>query len=136
MYLVNFNVFIDSLTIYFRCVMALIRGGTGNFPCPICLVPHEELGDLTKSYPLRSTGEMKDIHNEAQFLNMTNRDAYLKEFGLRDIEVLSSSDSESVLYFVLLICNLIERFLDDGWVGCIQRALLGSPPCVSWGTFL
>lgn len=67
--------------------MALIRGATGNYPCPICLVPHDELADVTKSFPLRSTESMKEIYQVAQGLNAADREVYLKDVGLRNIEV-------------------------------------------------
>lgn len=71
--------------------MALIRGSTGNYPCPICLVPHNELSDLTKTYRLRTTVEMAEIHTESQKMNATDREKYLKDVGLRDIEVSAFS---------------------------------------------
>ncbi|KAG1861238.1 hypothetical protein F4604DRAFT_1684061 [Suillus subluteus] len=44
-------------------MMSLIRGHGGKCPCPMCLVPLEELHDLSKTYALRSIGEaMEALH--------------------------------------------------------------------------
>lgn len=67
--------------------MALIRGATGNYPCPICLVPNDEQSDPTKTYPLRTTEDMKEIYDEVQDLSAVDREKQLKDAGLRDIEV-------------------------------------------------
>ncbi|KAG1858351.1 hypothetical protein C8R48DRAFT_544380, partial [Suillus tomentosus] len=37
-----------------QCVMALIRGLNSACPCPICLVPREELTDHSTTYPKRT----------------------------------------------------------------------------------
>ncbi|KAG1889652.1 uncharacterized protein F5891DRAFT_926277, partial [Suillus fuscotomentosus] len=37
-----------------QCVMALIRGLNSACPCPICLVPREELTDHSMTYPKRT----------------------------------------------------------------------------------
>ncbi|KAG1797825.1 uncharacterized protein HD556DRAFT_1431036 [Suillus plorans] len=37
-----------------ECIMSLIRGVMGKFPCPICLVPRAELHNLLKTWPLRT----------------------------------------------------------------------------------
>ncbi|KAG1884708.1 hypothetical protein F4604DRAFT_1676803 [Suillus subluteus] len=44
------NILTDTPT----CVMSLIRGVMGKFPCPICLVPRDELFDLLKIWPLHT----------------------------------------------------------------------------------
>ncbi|KAG1845088.1 hypothetical protein DFJ58DRAFT_717530 [Suillus subalutaceus] len=40
-----------------QCMMSLIRGRGGKCPCPVCLVPLEELHNLSKTHALRSIGE-------------------------------------------------------------------------------
>ena len=67
--------------------MALIRGIKANYPCPICLVPKEELSNLSKVYELRTTADMQGIWSEAQEMNSTQREQHLQEYGLRDIQV-------------------------------------------------
>jgi len=68
--------------------MALIRGINSHYPCPVCLVPAEDLSDLSKIYPLRTTEKMKEIYETAQKAGtMAAKDVILKEYGLRDVEV-------------------------------------------------
>ncbi|KAG2034064.1 hypothetical protein BDR03DRAFT_870910, partial [Suillus americanus] len=44
-----------------QVVMALIRGLMGKFPCPVCLIPREELSKGLNTYRLRSSGDAKAI---------------------------------------------------------------------------
>lgn len=67
--------------------MALTRGITSNFPCPVCLVPREEQHDVTKTFNLRSTDEMHEIYTLSQDLSAKDREEYLKDVGLRNVEV-------------------------------------------------
>ncbi|THH17156.1 hypothetical protein EUX98_g9183 [Antrodiella citrinella] len=85
-----------------QCVMALIRGIGGKCPCPICLVPKENLLDITLTYPLRSTETMKGTYEKAHSERLAaEREAILKEKGLRDVENvfwdLSNSDPYDAL---------------------------------------
>jgi len=68
--------------------MSLTRGNLANFPCPICLVPRASQSDLRRPFALRTTTDMRQIFNDAQALNGTARDNFLREYGLRDVEVL------------------------------------------------
>ena len=68
--------------------MALIRGVNSHYPCPICLIPSEELSDLSKIYPLRTTEKMKEVYKMAQEAEtMAGKEVILKEYGLRNVEV-------------------------------------------------
>ena len=67
--------------------MALIRGLNSSFPCPICLVSGEELADLLQPINLRTTDAMQQVYNDAQTLSAGEKDAKLKDYGLRDVEV-------------------------------------------------
>ena len=71
-----------------RCVMALIRGTNSHYPCPVCLVPAEDLSNLSKVYPLRTTEKMKEVYETAQRAEtMAEKEALLKDYGLRNVEV-------------------------------------------------
>ena len=70
-----------------RCVMALIQGLHGLCPCPKCLVPKNQLSDLTKKHPHRSGQGVQDLFNEAADLRVVDKENLLKTQGLRDIEV-------------------------------------------------
>ncbi|KAG2356490.1 hypothetical protein BDR07DRAFT_1453395 [Suillus spraguei] len=43
-----------------QCIMTLIHGMKCKFPCPICLVPREELGNVLTSYPFFARQEDKE----------------------------------------------------------------------------
>ncbi len=51
-------------------MMTLIRGGRCLHPCPVCLVPLDELLDLSKRHSLHTTEEMKDIFQCAELLTL------------------------------------------------------------------
>ena len=68
--------------------MALIQGVNSHYPCPVCLVPSEDLSNLSKIYPLRTTETMKEVYETAQRAEtMAAKEAVLKEYGLRNVEV-------------------------------------------------
>jgi hypothetical protein len=67
--------------------MALIRGFGSLTPCPVCLVPSDQLSNLSVTFPLRTKEDMKDQYERAQEHNVAEGDAILKAIGLRDVEV-------------------------------------------------
>lgn len=69
--------------------MALIRGLGSYAPCPICLVPHDKLADLSSNFELRTKEAMRSFYLQAQSPNLTasENDSILKKVGLRDVEV-------------------------------------------------
>ena len=67
--------------------MALTRGTKSNFPCPVCLVPKEEMhrGVIGS---LHTTETMREIYNEAMEMSTAEQcEALLKSFSLCGIEV-------------------------------------------------
>ncbi|KAG2145634.1 hypothetical protein BD769DRAFT_1382534 [Suillus cothurnatus] len=42
-----------------QCVMALIRGTNCKCPCPVCLVPKDELGNVLTPYPFRTSAAVQ-----------------------------------------------------------------------------
>ncbi|KAJ7111639.1 hypothetical protein C8R43DRAFT_1091525 [Mycena crocata] len=69
------------------CVMALIRGLQGLYPCPICFVPWNEQSDLSTEHPLRTAKESEEILTTARAKNTAaEREEILKDHGLRDAE--------------------------------------------------
>jgi len=83
--------------------MALIRGVKANYPCPVCLVPKEELSNLSKTYELRTTAGMQGIWSAAQEMNATQREQHLREHGLRDVQVAINHFYYLFWFNVLLI---------------------------------
>lgn len=75
-----------ALTSVFRCMMSLIRGLQCKCPCPVCLVPLDELHDLSKTFPIRSMKDAQvalDIYRQ----NRTEGEEVLKGLGLRPVAV-------------------------------------------------
>ena len=67
-------------------MMSLIRGRSGKCPCPVCLVPLDELHDLSKSFPLRSQTEAQEaLATWAE--NRARGEEILKKLGLRLVDV-------------------------------------------------
>uniref|UniRef100_A0A8H8CLW5 Uncharacterized protein n=1 Tax=Psilocybe cubensis TaxID=181762 RepID=A0A8H8CLW5_PSICU len=102
-----------------QCVMALTRGATSNFPCPVCLVPKENLSNLTTVYPYRTSAEMKHIYTEAQNFTAKDKENYLKEYGLRNVEnvfwMMNGSDVYKALSWDRLHAYHGGLFSDHLW---------------------
>ncbi|TFK46324.1 hypothetical protein OE88DRAFT_1715060 [Heliocybe sulcata] len=92
-----------------QSVMALIRGAKALHPCPICLIPAEEILDLSRTWPLRTTSTMMQEYEKAQTMNKTDADQHLKQFGLRAIDNvfwhINHSDPYEALAFDRLHAN-------------------------------
>lgn len=68
--------------------MTLIRGTGSMCPCPTCLIPKDQLSDLSVIVTKRTTSAMKEIYDHAKAnLNKTQQDERFKEFGLRGVQV-------------------------------------------------
>ena len=46
--------------------MALTRGPSSSYPCPICLVVNKEITDFTKTWPLRTAAQVQEVIQEAR----------------------------------------------------------------------
>ncbi|KAJ6473447.1 hypothetical protein DFH09DRAFT_891190, partial [Mycena vulgaris] len=69
------------------CVMALIRGLQGLYPCPICFVSWNEQSDLSTEHPLRTGRHSEKILGDARALRTAaEKEELLKDNGLRDVE--------------------------------------------------
>jgi len=53
-----------------RCVITLIRGLNSKFPCPVCLVPGDQLVNLSTDFPLCTSSEMEKIYQSTKDLNI------------------------------------------------------------------
>jgi hypothetical protein len=70
-----------------RCVMALIRGLQSNFPCPICLIPKDQLSKL-QGYPARDPAQSQATVSSARDAsNVKERERILKEYSLHNVDV-------------------------------------------------
>jgi hypothetical protein len=66
--------------------MSLIRGHHSKCPCPVCIVPLDELHDLSKSFRLRSMQDAMaalDVYEESK----ARGEELLKALGLRPVKV-------------------------------------------------
>lgn len=67
-------------------MMSLIRGVQCKRPCPVCLVPLNELSDLSKTFAIRTAKDAQDalvIYRRSK----TQGEELLKSLGLRAVEV-------------------------------------------------
>jgi hypothetical protein len=67
-------------------MMSLIRGAQCKCPCPVCLIPCEELSDLTKTHAIRSAKDAQaalDVYRQSK----SQGEALLKALGLRAVAV-------------------------------------------------
>lgn len=71
--------------------MALIRGLRGLCPCPKCLVPKDQLSDLSQVYDLRTAKGTQYLLDEAAELIQADKEDLLKSHGLRNVQVSLSS---------------------------------------------
>ncbi|KAG1800477.1 uncharacterized protein HD556DRAFT_1230432 [Suillus plorans] len=83
-----------------QCMMSLIRGLQCKCPCPVCLVPLDELHDLSKTFPIRSMKDAQvalDIYRQ----NRTEGEEVLKGLGLRPVAnalwLIENSDPHEAL---------------------------------------
>jgi hypothetical protein len=69
--------------------VSLTRGVKAKFPCPVCLVPKDELSNLSKLHQLRHQQEMQEIVTNAMTPGVLvgECERQLKAFGLRPIYV-------------------------------------------------
>lgn len=83
--------------------MALIRGLMGKFPCPVCLVPRDELSNTLKVFPLRTCTETKALLARVrECTTLDAREQILSSQSLRDVDVSLA---------LILICILLSLLL-------------------------
>ncbi|KAG2143770.1 uncharacterized protein EDB93DRAFT_1241355 [Suillus bovinus] len=70
-----------------QSTMVLTRGVRALWPCPICLVPHDKLSDMSHCYPRRTSRESQAILATARERETAEeREEVLKEYGLCDVQ--------------------------------------------------
>ncbi|KAI0658337.1 hypothetical protein C8Q70DRAFT_917521 [Cubamyces menziesii] len=104
-----------------QCVMSLIRGGNGLFPCPMCLVPKLSLGDYQPDYPERTGSEAQAILELAMAQRtVKDREEVLQQWSLRPIQnaflELGHSDPYKALSFDRLHASHSGLFGHHYWV--------------------
>ncbi|KAG1838310.1 hypothetical protein F4604DRAFT_1997251 [Suillus subluteus] len=69
-----------------QCVISLIRGIKCLWPCPVCLVPHDELLNILKCYPPQTSTHSQEVLKAARAkATAEEKEEKLKEYGLRDV---------------------------------------------------
>ncbi|KAG1862822.1 hypothetical protein DFJ58DRAFT_715227 [Suillus subalutaceus] len=69
-----------------QCIMSLIRGIKCLWPCPVCLVPHDELMNTLKCYPYQMSAQSQEVLQAAWSKQTAEeKEEKLKEYGLRDL---------------------------------------------------
>ena len=77
--------------------MTANRGLGGLAACPVCLIPTEQLADLSVTFDLRTAEDSKDSYLKVQGKTHEEVEKELKPKGLRFIYVFN-------LYFCISIC--------------------------------
>lgn len=86
--------------------MALIRGLQSKFPCPICLIPKDQLSKL-QVYPAQYPTQSQAIVSSARDAsNVEECERILKEYSLHNVDV---SYFISVYIFFCIICLIKSR---------------------------
>ncbi|KAG1906807.1 uncharacterized protein F5891DRAFT_1238949 [Suillus fuscotomentosus] len=103
-----------------QSVMALIRGLMGKFPCPICLVPHDELSKTSNIYPLCTSAGAKALRVQAQeSTTLEAREQILSSKSLRDVDnsfdTMENTDVHRALSNDKLHFNYGGLFSDHLW---------------------
>ncbi|KAG1808131.1 hypothetical protein EV424DRAFT_1574699 [Suillus variegatus] len=103
-----------------QAVMALIRGLMGKFPCPVCLVPRDELSNTLKVFPLCTCTETKALLARArECTTLDAREQILSSQSLRDVDssfgVLEHTDVHRALSHDKLHFNDEGLFSDHKW---------------------
>jgi len=77
------------------CSITAMRAAFSNFPCPKCLVHHNELHKIDGTFEPRTTAQMQQVYIDAMNApNKTEADRVRQEFGLHNTEVF-------LIFFVL-----------------------------------
>ncbi|KAG2043250.1 hypothetical protein BDR03DRAFT_1005327 [Suillus americanus] len=103
-----------------QAVMALICGLMGKFPCPVCLVPCDELSNTLKVFPLCTcTGTKALLARARESSTLEAREQILSSQSLRDVDssfgILEHTDVHRALSHDKLHFNDEGLFSDHMW---------------------
>ena len=112
-----------------RCVIAAVRGMGADFPCPVCLIPKDELPGLGRTFPARTTAEMREVYQRAQSADtLAERNTILQAVGLRDVEVCFMFGTLDFVTYQ----HCPEHFLVLWTHRCLHRSRVGPSACLPW----
>ena len=93
-----------------RCMMSLIWGAKGKCPCLVCLVPLDQLHEISRSFPAWIVADAVEALR-LYSVDHAKGEEQLKQFGLRPISVCTvhfslcfSYDSQQHRMFSGLLC--------------------------------
>ncbi|EIW81648.1 hypothetical protein CONPUDRAFT_165732 [Coniophora puteana RWD-64-598 SS2] len=91
-----------------QCVMALTRGVSSKYPCPICIIPREELSNVANRpvYPLRTRDGVIATLHKARNESRTEGEETLMAEGLRDIDNAFNAVESADVHRALPFSNL------------------------------
>ncbi|KAI5992667.1 hypothetical protein EDD15DRAFT_2388187 [Pisolithus albus] len=103
-----------------QAVMALVRGVKSNFPCPVCLIPRDDISKFPAQCKLRTSAGVIKVLQEARSQETTEkREQILMQQGLRDVDnaffIVANTDVYRALSWDRLHANFVGKFGDHLW---------------------
>ncbi|KAI5999437.1 hypothetical protein F5J12DRAFT_906814 [Pisolithus orientalis] len=119
-----------SNTSFWQAVMALMHSVMSNYPCPICLIPHEEISKFPTDCEHHTSENVFKTLQEACLQNQADhKEQILAKQGLHDVDLSCScyylhshSDPFQMLCWDRLHANCAGKFGDHLW-GELMRIL-------------
>ncbi|KAK7677045.1 hypothetical protein QCA50_020010 [Cerrena zonata] len=109
-------ILIQSCNFEEQGMVSATRGTNSNFPCPICLIPADQLFNLLQDYPIRTALISEALVKQARILSREDGEELLKSYGLQDIDngfwSLNHSDPHAALSFDRLHAHESGLFKD------------------------
>ncbi|KIK25431.1 hypothetical protein PISMIDRAFT_9624 [Pisolithus microcarpus 441] len=108
-----------------QAVMALIHGIKSNFPCPICLIPHDHISDFPAQCELwTSKNILKVLEDACSQDTQEKKEQILIQQGLRDVDsafmVVANTDVYHALSWDQLHANFSGKFGDHLWAELLR----------------
>lgn len=70
------------------CAACACRAALANYPCPKCLVHHDDLEEIDRNFAPRTTEDMQGVYLESQSAaTKTLSEEILKQYGLHATDV-------------------------------------------------
>ncbi|EIW78276.1 hypothetical protein CONPUDRAFT_60954 [Coniophora puteana RWD-64-598 SS2] len=93
-----------------QCIMSLIRGPKGKCPCPVCLIPRENLHDSQTTYEYRTPQQGRDAMATYTNVSKGAGEQELKGYGLRPgknvfYDIKHSNPHEALSFDRLHFCH-------------------------------
>ncbi|KAI6033517.1 hypothetical protein BKA83DRAFT_4460366 [Pisolithus microcarpus] len=103
-----------------QAVMALVHGVKSNFPCPICLIPHDNISKFPAQCELHTSDNIVKVLQEAHSQETAEKGEQILIWqGLRDVDnaflVVANMDVYCVLSWDWLHANFAGKFGDHLW---------------------